>query len=63
MNMKPPNFRDSENCTECKHVKCVHMCGCCPPEYVCTLYGDFPVGTGDDVLCDSFEDYGDIKYE
>ncbi len=58
--IKPPNYRDSECCLWCKHAKCVHSCGCCPPEYVCELHGDYPVGSGEVQVCDSFEE--DVMY-
>ena len=51
---KPPNYRDAEICRNCKHVKCVHSCGCCPSEYVCTLHGAYFVGEGEWHVCDDF---------
>ena len=56
MAAKPPNYREVEQCWDCKHSKCTHHCGCCPSEYVCTLHGDYPVGDGEGYVCDDYEE-------
>lgn len=50
--MKPPNYRDTDECTLCKHCKCTHSCGCCPSEYKC-LKHDYVVS--ESFVCDDFE--------
>ena len=55
MAKEPPNYRYGEVCQWCKHSKCVHSCGCCPSEFVCTLHGDYDVYDGETYVCDDFE--------
>ena len=51
---KPPNFRDSEECTICIHCKCTHICGCCPSEYMCIKYpGQY---ISECMICDDYEE-------
>lgn len=36
--MRPPNYRETDECIACKYVVCTHSCGCCPPEYECSKH-------------------------
>ena len=50
--MKPPNYRNANECTSCKHCKCTHSCGCCPLEYKCLKHN---CDVYECSICDDFE--------
>ena len=50
--MKNPNYRETDNCTNCTYCKLIFRAACCSAEYYCKEYGKMVFK---DMTCDSFE--------